>query len=42
VILRRFDGLLHGFVSMAPLVPACEAAVRDIVSHLTAMISTAE
>ena len=29
VVLKRFDGLLHGFASMATISPACDAAVGD-------------
>lgn len=38
VVLKRFDGMLHGFCSMATISPACDAAVSDIVAGLRALI----
>ena len=32
VMLKRFDGLLHGFASMAAISPACDAAVGEIIA----------
>src|SRR4029079_10424570 len=39
VTLRRFDGLLHGFCSMAALSPVCETAMRDICTDVRAMLA---
>jgi len=36
--LRRFDGLLHGFCSMAPIAPVCEAAMREICAEISALL----
>jgi acetyl esterase len=41
VVRKRFDGLLHGFASMATISPACDAAVSEIVAALNPMISGA-
>ena len=38
VVLKRFDGMLHGFSSMATISPACDAAVSEIVAELRALI----
>jgi acetyl esterase/lipase len=38
VVLQRFDGLLHGFCSMATISPACDAAVGDIIATLRKLI----
>ena len=38
VVLKRFDGLLHGFASMATISPVCDAAVGEIVAELRALI----
>jgi acetyl esterase/lipase len=39
VVMRRFDGLLHGFCSMATISPACEAALDEIVAALRALLA---
>ena len=41
VVLKRFDGLLHGFCSMATISPACDAAVSEIIAELRRMIAGA-
>ena len=41
VMLKRFDGLLHGFASMATISPACDAAVADIIAAMRKLISNA-
>lgn len=33
-VLKRFDGLLHGFASMATISPACDAAVGETIAAL--------
>jgi acetyl esterase len=38
-VLRRFDGLLHGFASMAPICPVAEAAMREICAELRAILN---
>ena len=38
VVLKRFDGLLHGFASMATISPVCDVAVSAIVAELRALI----
>ena len=40
-MLKRFDGLLHGFASMATISPACDAAVADIIAAMRKLISNA-
>jgi acetyl esterase/lipase len=39
VVLKRFDGLLHGFCSMATISPACDAALGEIIAELRTIIS---
>ena len=39
VVLKRFDGLLHGFASMATISPACDAAVGEIIAALRTLIA---
>ncbi len=39
VVLQRFDGLLHGFCSMATISPACDAAVGEIIATLRTLIA---
>jgi acetyl esterase len=41
VVLKRFEGMLHGFCSMATISPACDAAVNEIVAELRALIGHA-
>jgi acetyl esterase len=41
VVLKRFEGMLHGFCSMATISPACDAAVSEIVAALRALIGRA-
>ena len=41
VVRKRFDGLLHGFASMATISPACDTALGEIVAALNPMISGA-
>jgi acetyl esterase len=41
VVLKRFQGMLHGFCSMATISPACDAAVGDIVAELRALVGPA-
>ncbi len=38
-VLKRFDGLLHGFASMATISPACDAAVGEIIAALRGLIA---
>ena len=38
VVLKRFDGLLHGFCSMATISPACDAAVAEIIADLRTLM----
>jgi acetyl esterase/lipase len=38
VMLREFEGLLHGFCNMAALCPSCETAVQEIAADMRAMI----
>jgi acetyl esterase len=38
VVLKRYDGMLHGFCSMATISPACDEAVSEIVAELRALI----
>ena len=38
VMLRRFDGLLHGFCSMATFSPVCDAAVARSLRDLRRLI----
>jgi acetyl esterase len=40
VILRRFDGLLHGFCNMATFSPASDASLREIIAAARAIIAT--
>jgi acetyl esterase len=40
-VLRRFDGLVHGFANLAVLSPACRAAVVEIASMLRHMLQEA-
>lgn len=39
VTLKRFDGLLHGFCSMATIAPACDAALGEIIASLRRVIA---
>ena len=39
VVLKRFDGLLHGFCSMATISPACDAALGDIIAALRTLFA---
>jgi acetyl esterase len=41
VMLKRFDGLLHGFCSMATISPACDAAVGEIIADMRKLIGNA-
>jgi acetyl esterase len=40
VIMKRFDGLLHGFCSMATISSACDAAVAEIIADFRRMMAT--
>ena len=42
VVLKRFDGMLHGFCSMATISPACDAAVGEIVAELRALLANSK
>jgi acetyl esterase len=39
VVLQRFDGLLHGFCSMATISPACGVALGEIIAALRTMMA---
>jgi acetyl esterase len=39
VVLKRFDGLLHGFCSMATIAPACEDALAEVIAALRTLIA---
>jgi acetyl esterase len=39
VVLKRYEGMLHGFCSMATISPACDAAVSEIVAELRGVIA---
>jgi acetyl esterase len=39
VVFKRFDGLLHGFCSMATIAPACDTAVGEIVVALRRLVA---
>ncbi|MPZ39531.1 MAG: alpha/beta hydrolase fold domain-containing protein [Rhizobiales bacterium] len=39
VVLKRFDGLLHGFCSMATISSACDAALGEIIAKLRKLIA---
>jgi acetyl esterase len=36
--LREYEGLLHGFCSMAALCPVCETALKEVAADVRAMI----
>jgi acetyl esterase len=38
VVLRRYDGLIHGFFGMGPLSPACAAAATDLCEEFRALL----
>ena len=38
VVMRRFDGLLHGFCSMATISPACDDALREVIAQMRTII----
>ncbi len=40
VTLKRFEGLLHGFCSMATISTACDAAVGEIIAEFRRMMAT--
>lgn len=40
VVLKRFDGLLHGFASMTTFSPVCDTAVGEITAALHDLISS--
>jgi acetyl esterase len=39
VVLRRFDGLIHGFFDLAALSPAAAAAVRETCAELRRLLT---
>jgi acetyl esterase len=39
VVLKRFEGLLHGFCNMATFAPACDAALADIIASLRRVVA---
>ena len=39
VVLERFEGLLHGFCSMATISPACDAAAGEVIAALRRLIA---
>jgi acetyl esterase/lipase len=41
VVLKRCDGLLHGFASMAAISPACDAALAGIITELRTLMTGA-
>lgn len=41
VVLKRYEGLLHGFCSMAAIVPACDAALAEITRELRELVARA-
>jgi acetyl esterase len=38
VVARRYDGLIHGFVGMGVLSPACQAATDDTIAAYAALL----
>jgi acetyl esterase len=41
VVLRRYDGLIHGFFGLGPVSPAAAAAVAELCSDLRALLRPA-
>ena len=39
VVLRRYDGLIHGFFGMGNISPACAAAATDLCEELRALLA---
>ena len=39
VVLRRYDGLIHGFFGLGPVSPAADAAVRDTTDALRRLLA---
>jgi acetyl esterase len=42
VLLRRFDGLIHGFANMAGVSPACRAALVEIAGTVRGLVRTTD
>jgi acetyl esterase len=40
VVRKRFDGLLHGFCSMATIAPACDDALGEVIAALRRVVTT--
>jgi len=39
VVLKRYEGMLHGFCSMATISPACDTAVSEITAALRGVVA---
>jgi acetyl esterase len=42
VVLKRYEGLLHGFCSMATIAPACDAALVEIIASIQRVMAVSE